>query len=100
MKRIITIILILCLITLTACAKGKLVGKWEEANMGGIFEFKRSGDLLIRDSEWTYRLEGKYLVLCNEDGEEGYYTYQIQGDNLTMQDEAELFTFQLERVKE
>jgi len=101
MKRMIAILMIavLCLAFCAGCAKGRLVGKWKETNMGGIFEFKRNGDLLIRDSVWSYRLEGKYLILGNEDGEEGYYTYRIQGDNLTMQDEAGLFTFQLERMK-
>lgn len=102
MKRVVAVlmIVILCTLLLAGCNKGGLVGKWEEENMGGIFEFKRNGDLLIRDAEWTYRLEGTYLVLTNEDGEDGYYNYSVSGDSLTMQDENGMFTFHLTRVTE
>lgn len=78
-------VLILCLIISISSNKNKLIGKWENGQIGYII-FTENGQFFVDNDDISgeYKVDGSTITIYKENGNIEYWEFDISNDILTM----------------
>ncbi len=78
-------VLIFCLIISISGNKNKLIGKWENGQIGYII-FTENGQFFVDNDNISgeYKVDGSTITIYKENGNIEYWEYDISNDILTM----------------
>lgn len=78
-------VLILCLIVSISNNKNKLIGKWENGQIGYII-FTENGQFFVDNDNISgeYKVDGSTITIYKENGNIEYWEFNISNDILTM----------------